>query len=66
MQGSHTSLVLLEHGYKVTAMDNLDNAFEEVLQRMKKLAGANAENLTFVKVDRTQNLVRNEMYLFRI
>ena len=49
-QGSHTSLVLVEHGYKVTAIDNLDNAFEEVLNRLKKLAGDKADNLNFVKV----------------
>jgi len=49
--GSHTSLVLLEHGYQVTAMDNLDNAFEEVLVRVKKLAGDKASNLNFVKAD---------------
>ncbi len=50
LQGSHTSLVLVEHGYKVTAIDNLDNAFDEVLNRLKKLAGEKADNLNFVKV----------------
>lgn len=40
----------MEHGYKVTAIDNLDNAFEEVLNRLKKLAGDKADNLNFVKV----------------
>lgn len=43
---------MLEHGYQVTAMDNLDNAFEEVLVRVKKLAGDKASNLNFVKVGR--------------
>lgn len=42
--------MLVEHGYKVTAIDNLDNAFEEVLNRLKKLAGDKADNLNFVKV----------------
>ena len=27
--GSHTVLCLLEHGYYVVIIDNLDNAFEE-------------------------------------
>lgn len=49
LQGSHTTLVLLEHGYKVTTVDNLDNAFEEVFRRLKKLAGDKAEHLDFVK-----------------
>ena len=29
LTGSHTVLCLLEHGYHVTIIDNLDNAFEE-------------------------------------
>ena len=45
--------MLVEHGYKVTAIDNLDNAFEEVLNRLKKLAGDKADNLNFVKVSNT-------------
>ena len=50
VQGSHTALVLLEHGYKVTAIDNLDNAFPVVLDRLKKLAGDKASQLDFIKV----------------
>ena len=48
--GSHTVLSLLEHGCKVTIIDNLDNAFQIAYERMQKLAGDNAKNMTFVKV----------------
>lgn len=48
--GSHTVLSLLEHGCKVTIIDNLDNAFQVAYERMQKLAGDNAKNMTFVKV----------------
>lgn len=48
--GSHTVLALLEHGYKVTIIDNLDNSFEEAFIRMKELAGDKAENMKFIKV----------------
>lgn len=50
VQGSHTALVLLQHGYKVTAIDNLDNAFEEVYKRLQKLAEDKAVHLAFIKV----------------
>ena len=48
--GSHTVLSLLEHGCKVTIIDNLDNAFQVAYERMQKLAGGNSKNMTFVKV----------------
>ena len=48
--GSHTVLSLLEHGCKVTIIDNLDNAFQIAYERMQKLAGDDAKNMTFVKV----------------
>lgn len=49
--GSHTALSLLEEGYKVVLIDNLDNAFPEVYSRMQKLAGDKASQMTFVKGD---------------
>ena len=48
--GSHTVLSLLEHNCEVTIIDNLDNAFEVVFERMKKLAGDKAKNMKFIKV----------------
>jgi len=37
--GSHTCLSLLEHGCKVTIIDNLANSFERVFEHMVALAG---------------------------
>lgn len=48
--GSHTVLSLLEHGCKVTIIDNLDNAFQIAYERMQKLAGDHAKNMKFIKV----------------
>lgn len=47
---SHTVLVLLEHGAKVTLIDNLSNSFMRVFDHMKKLAGDKASLMKFVKV----------------
>lgn len=50
--GSHTVLALLEAGYAVTIVDNLDNAFMECYNRMKELAGPDkAVRMTFIKAD---------------
>ncbi|GAQ85169.1 UDP-glucose 4-epimerase [Klebsormidium nitens] len=49
--GSHTVLVLLENGYSVGIVDNLHNASEVALVRLKELAGAAADKVTFVKGD---------------
>ena len=49
--GSHTSLSLLEHGYNVTIIDNLDNSFQLAVDRVTELAGDKASNLKFVKGD---------------
>lgn len=48
--GSHTALSLLDEGYKVVIIDNFDNAFPECYNRMQKLAGSKAENMSLVKV----------------
>lgn len=50
LAGSHTVLSLLEHGCKVTIIDNLDNAFEVAYERMQKLAGEHSKNMKFIKV----------------
>ena len=49
--GSHTVLCLLENGYKVTIIDNLDNSFQLAVDRVSELAGDKAVNMTFVKAD---------------
>ena len=43
-------LSLLDHGYAVTIIDNLDNAYEEAYRRMQELAGSKASNMKFIKV----------------
>lgn len=48
--GSHTVLQLLLGGYKTVVVDNLDNASEIALFKVKELAGDFGENLTFHKV----------------
>uniref|UniRef100_A0A7S0YIF0 UDP-glucose 4-epimerase n=1 Tax=Polytomella parva TaxID=51329 RepID=A0A7S0YIF0_9CHLO len=49
--GSHTSLVLVENGAKITIIDNLNNSFIRVLSHMKKLAGDKADQINFVECD---------------
>eukprot|EP00887_Chlorella_sp_A99_P001393 scaffold8.g1393.t1 len=49
--GSHTVLALVERGYKVHIIDNLDNSFEECFNRMKELAGDKAGQMTFTEGD---------------
>ncbi len=46
--GSHTCVQLLEAGYEVSVLDNLDNSCEESLVRVKELTGKDFE---FYKVD---------------
>lgn len=46
--GSHTVLELLQDGFEVTVVDNLDNSCEESLTRVKKLT---EKNLDFHQVD---------------
>ena len=46
--GSHTVLELLQDGFEVTVVDNLDNSSEESLARVKKLT---EKDVTFHKVD---------------
>lgn len=43
-------MALLEHGYSVTIIDNLDNSFPEAFRRMQELAGDKAANMKFIKV----------------
>lgn len=41
--GSHTVLELLEAGYEVVVIDNLDNSNEESLKRIEKITGKSAK-----------------------
>ena len=43
-------LALLENGYRVTIIDNFDNAFEECFARMQRLAGDKAAKMKLIKV----------------
>lgn len=49
--GSHTVLQLLEGGFRVVVIDNLDNSSEVALTRVSKLAGEKGDNLVFHKID---------------
>lgn len=46
--GSHTCVELLENGYEITVLDNLDNSCEESLHRVKKITG---KDFKFYQVD---------------
>jgi UDP-glucose 4-epimerase len=48
--GSHTVLQLLQQGFRVVVVDNLDNASEAALARVAELAGHDGANLVFHKV----------------
>ncbi|KAK4789270.1 hypothetical protein SAY86_020589 [Trapa natans] len=49
--GSHTVLQLLLGGFPVVVVDNLDNASETAVHRVKELAGQFGRNLSFHKFD---------------
>lgn len=49
--GSHTVLDLLKNGYRVTIIDNFDNAFDECWRRMQKLAGDKADKMKLIRGD---------------
>ncbi|XAR55144.1 UDP-glucose 4-epimerase, partial [Bertholletia excelsa] len=49
--GSHTVLQLLLGGYKVVAIDNLNNSSAVAIKRVQELAGKSGSNLTFHQKD---------------
>ncbi|KAH9606143.1 hypothetical protein KSS87_006879 [Heliosperma pusillum] len=49
--GSHTALQLLQGGYNVVVLDNLDNSSEIALHRVKQLASDFSHNLSYRKAD---------------
>jgi len=46
--GSHTCILLLEHGYDIVVVDNLINSSYEAVERVKKLSG---KDFPFYEVD---------------
>ncbi len=46
--GSHTCVELLESGYEIVVLDNLDNSSEKSLERVKEITG---KDFPFYKVD---------------
>ncbi|GJP49992.1 hypothetical protein CLOM_g9149 [Closterium sp. NIES-68] len=60
--GSHTCVQLLEEGYRVVVVDNLDNSSEEAIERVVELTGDKGRNLTFFKVDLLDRLLLEEVF----
>lgn len=48
--GSHTTLSLVEAGFKVVIVDNLSNSNVLVLERLRELAGSKAAQISFTQV----------------
>lgn len=57
--GSHTVIELLENNYEVVIVDNLSNASEKVLDRLKKITG---KDIPFVKADILDRDALNEVF----
>eukprot|EP00245_Coleochaete_scutata_P008743 TRINITY_DN2730_c0_g1_i1.p1 TRINITY_DN2730_c0_g1~~TRINITY_DN2730_c0_g1_i1.p1 ORF type:complete len:402 (-),score=74.30 TRINITY_DN2730_c0_g1_i1:633-1838(-) len=49
--GSHTSLLLLQEGYKVVMLDNLSNSSFEAVKRVRQLSRGRDAWLEFIEVD---------------
>ena len=69
--GSHTVVELLQDGYKVVIVDDLSNASEKVVDRIKTIVGdAAAANLTFYRTDvndrEAMNAVFDENHIDRV
>ncbi|XP_068659372.1 UDP-glucose 4-epimerase GEPI48-like [Aristolochia californica] len=60
--GSHTVLQLLLSGYKAVVIDNLDNASEIAIKRVKELAGEFGKNLEFHKIDLRDKEALNKVF----
>jgi hypothetical protein len=61
--GSHTTLQLLQEGYRVVVIDSLDNSSEESVKRVADLAGKNGHNLYFFQVS-TRSPSHRDLALF--
>ena len=49
--GSHTTVALIEKGYKVCIIDDLSNSSEDVLKRIKKITNISPEFFQFDLTD---------------
>jgi len=62
--GSHTCVQLLEAGYEVSVLDNLDNSCEESLVRVKELTGKDFEfyKVDLLDYDAVNNIFENDKF----
>ena len=64
--GSHTSLVLLERGYRLIILDSLFNSSEKVINRISKLSKIETyereSQLTFIKGDLRDEILLNNIF----
>lgn len=47
--GSHTTVELLNAGYRVVVLDDLSNSSEKAIERIREITGADEDRLAFVK-----------------
>ena len=65
--GSHTSLLLLERGYRIIILDSLFNSTDKVISRILKLSIKNQSQLIFIKGDlRDENLLNDILRTIQI
>ena len=57
--GSHTCVELLEGGYEVVVADNLSNASEESIARIREITG---KELAFYRVDVRDKAAMDEIF----
>jgi len=62
--GSHTCVQLLDAGYEVSVLDNLDNSCEESLVRVKELTGKDFEfyKVDLLDYDAVNNIFENDKF----
>lgn len=48
--GSHTTLCLLQNGYRVIVVDNLCNSYSESITRIRELSECDKDDLLFIKL----------------
>ncbi|KAI0493203.1 hypothetical protein KFK09_027479 [Dendrobium nobile] len=60
--GSHTVLQLLQEGFSVVVVDNLDNSSEVAVKRVEELAGDAGKNLLFHQADLRDREALNKIF----
>eukprot|EP01059_Diplonema_ambulator_P015023 TRINITY_DN26109_c0_g1_i1.p1 TRINITY_DN26109_c0_g1~~TRINITY_DN26109_c0_g1_i1.p1 ORF type:complete len:351 (+),score=128.11 TRINITY_DN26109_c0_g1_i1:44-1096(+) len=60
--GTHTLVVLISDGYKVTVADNLVNSKKASLERVKQITGCGDDMLRFVEVDLCSREATEKMF----